>query len=87
MQSDNSNSKQRTWTDIATQFFLGAALGLVLALIPLLCISLSTVSLTTIQIVVIVLGLAGFCATLSAIFGNRFLSLVTTFLDSIPPVG
>ncbi|GET44383.1 hypothetical protein MiSe_92100 [Microseira wollei NIES-4236] len=86
MQSQNSDSKQRTWTDIATQFFLGAVLGLVFSVIPLFCISVSTLSLTTIQIVAIAVGLAAFCATLSAIFGNRFLSLLTTCLDSLPPV-
>lgn len=75
-------STRRTLADVTYQFFLGAALGLVLAWIPL------AVSIPELQVwnffasIAIVLT----CGVLSAFFGKRFLSAIMSLLESFPPI-
>lgn len=72
----------RTPSDIAHQFLLGAAIGFLLALIALAYADLKLLSFT------IYTGLfALFCGTLSAVWGKKFLTKLSMLLDAIPPFG
>lgn len=86
MTSEDSSSKQRTLVDVIKQFLLGIAFGLLLMLIPLTYTSISAIELKLLHAVVLaVLILA--CGIMAAAFGNKFLSPLMKFLESIPPIG
>lgn len=84
MHSENTDPKHRTLADIVFQFFLGAAIGLILALFPLSFIWMSALGLKVLHIVLSI-GFIAFCGTLSAIWGNKFLAKLFSLLESIPP--
>jgi hypothetical protein len=75
-------SNPRALADVADQFFLGAALGLVLAWIPL-AISIPDLKLWNFfASIAIILT----CASLSALFGKRVLGTIMSILESFPPI-
>ncbi|MBE9139196.1 hypothetical protein IQ254_18680 [Nodosilinea sp. LEGE 07088] len=85
MVPEDNQPQRRTVTDIAYQFLLGIAFGLVLASLPALCISVSVLEWRTTYVTI--LGtIVMLCGILSASLGNRFLKPLITFLESIPPV-
>jgi cytochrome c biogenesis protein CcdA len=85
MNSEDQVSKRRTLTDIAYQFVLGTAFGLVLIMLPAFFISLSTLEWQSsyLEVLGIVVVLCGF---LSAILGKSFFKPLIQFLESIPTV-
>jgi NhaP-type Na+/H+ and K+/H+ antiporter len=86
MTSEDSSLKHRTSTDVIKQFLLGIAFGLLLALIPLSYISISVIEMQLLHVVVLT-ALVLSCGILAAAFGNKFLSPLMKFLESIPPIG
>lgn len=86
MVSEDSSSKQRTLMDMIKQFLLGIAFGLLLMLIPLGYISVSAIELKLLTVIVLAVVILS-CGILAAAFGNKFLSLLIKFLESIPPIG
>jgi amino acid transporter len=86
MTSEDSSPKHRTLTDVIKQFLLGIAFGLLITLIPLSYISISAIGLHLSHIIVLV-ALVLFCGILAAALGNKFLSPLMKFLESIPPIG
>ncbi|MEL6453110.1 MAG: hypothetical protein AAFQ40_00150 [Cyanobacteria bacterium J06623_5] len=72
----------RTFANVAYQFFLGAALGLVLSGIPL-AISMPDLQRWNVLASVAVVLLSGL---LSALFGKHFLSKLVGLLASFPPI-
>ncbi|NJK52843.1 MAG: hypothetical protein HC936_08440 [Leptolyngbyaceae cyanobacterium SU_3_3] len=86
MTSEDSSSKQRTLIDMIKQFLLGIAFGLLLMLAPLSYISISAIELKLLQVVVLAVLILS-CGILATAFGNKFLSPLMKFLESIPPVG
>ena len=86
MRSENSTPKRRSLTDLAQQFLMGIAFGLLLALIPLFYISVSTLELKLLYVEVLI-ALVFSCGILAVIFGAKFLSPLIIFLKSIPPWG
>ena len=86
MTSEDSSPKHRTSIDVIKQFLLGIAFGLLLMLIPSFYISISVIKLKLSHVVVLA-ALVLSCGILAAAFGNKFLSLLMKFLESIPPVG
>jgi hypothetical protein len=86
MTSEESNPKRRTATDVMKQFLLGIAFGLLLLLLPLSYASITAIELKAFHLI----GLAAFvsaCGILAAALGNKFLSPLIKFLESIPPIG
>ncbi len=86
MTSEDSTLKPRTATDVIKQFLLGIAFGLLVMLIPLSYISISAIEFQLLH----VLGLTALvllCGILAVAFGNKFLSPLMKFLESIPPIG
>ncbi|MBD2580371.1 hypothetical protein [Oscillatoria sp. FACHB-1406] len=86
MKFENSSQKQRTSTDAIKQFFLGLAFGLLFLLVPLSYISISAMELNLLDVVVLA-ALVLSCGILAAAFGNKFLSPLIKFLESVPPIG
>lgn len=86
MTSENSTPKRRSLTDLAQQFLMGIAFGLLLALIPLFYISVSTLELKLLYVEVLS-ALVFSCGRLAVISGEKFLSPLIIFLKSIPPWG
>ncbi|MBD2158174.1 hypothetical protein [Leptolyngbya sp. FACHB-16] len=86
MTSEDSSHKHRTLTDVIKQFLLGVAFGLLLALIPLSYVSISAIELHFLHVIVLA-TLVLSCGILAAAFGNKFLSPLMKFLESIPPIG
>jgi NhaP-type Na+/H+ and K+/H+ antiporter len=86
MTSEDSSSQQRTLIDVIKQFLLGIAFGLLLMLIPLSYISISAIELKLLHVVVFAVLILS-CGILAAAFGNKFLSSLMKFLESVPPVG
>ncbi len=86
MTSEDSSPKQRTLMDATKQFLLGIVFGLLLTLIPLSYISISAIELKVLHGVVLA-GLILSCGVLAVAFGNKFLSPLMKFLESIPPIG
>jgi hypothetical protein len=86
MTSEESSPKHRTSTDVIKQFLLGAAFGSLLMLIPLTYMSISAIELKLPYIVALVAPILS-CGILAAAFGNKFLSPLMKFLESIPSIG
>ncbi|MBW4472124.1 MAG: hypothetical protein KME45_17195 [Stenomitos rutilans HA7619-LM2] len=86
MTSEDSSPKHRALTDVIKQILLGIAFGLLLTLIPLSYISISAIELDLLHIILLAAPVL-FCGILAAAFGNKFLSPLTKFLESIPPIG
>jgi len=86
MISEDSSPKHRTSTDVMKQFLLGIAFGVLFMLIPLFYISISVIELKLLHVVVLA-ALVLSCGILAAAFGNKFLSPLMKFLESIPTVG
>lgn len=86
MASEDNGSKQRTVIDITKQFLLGTTFGLLVMLIPLSYISISATALTLSYVIILAVFILS-CGILAATFGSKFLSPLTKFLESIPPVG
>lgn len=80
--AEESVSNRRTFASVAYQFFLGAALGLVLAWIPL-AISMPDLQRWNILASVAVVLVSGL---LSALFGKHFLARLISALESFPPI-
>lgn len=82
MSPQEKQSNPRNLGDIGYQFLLGAAIGLILAWIPL-AITMPTLTLWNI-LAVATLVLA--CGSFSALLGKRFLKALLHFLESFPPI-
>lgn len=85
MQTDNNRPERPMLFEWAYRFLLGSVLGLVVASLPALFISLSTLSWQMSYIVALG-GLVLLCGLLGAVLGDRFLGGVMRFLESIPPI-
>jgi RsiW-degrading membrane proteinase PrsW (M82 family) len=85
MTSEDNNPKPRTFSDVVKQFLMGIAVGLLLMLVPLSYISISAIELNSLRVIVLA-ALVLFCGILAATWGNKFLSPLMKFLESIPPI-
>jgi hypothetical protein len=84
MQSEHKEPNLQTWRSKATQFLLGSLLGSFLVLVPL-----SYFIYFTPEAVHLIhyIGSATFillCGALSAVFGDRFLKLLSALFESMP---
>jgi hypothetical protein len=84
MQSEHNEPNHQTWRSRTTQFLLGSLLGSFLILVPL-----SYFMYFTPEAVHLVhyMGSATFvllCGVLSAVFGERFLNLLSALFESMP---
>ncbi len=86
MTSEDSSPKHRTSTDRIKQFLLGIAFGLLLMIIPLSYISISAIGFNLLHVGVLAAVVLS-CGILAAVFGEKFLSPLVNFLESIPPIG
>lgn len=82
MTHQQNSSDPRSLKNIAYQFLLGAALGLIISLIPWVLIApvLTAWNLAVTSIIILL------CGILSALLGKQFLNSLIRFLDSFPPV-
>ncbi|NJL48089.1 MAG: hypothetical protein HC929_12155 [Leptolyngbyaceae cyanobacterium SM2_5_2] len=85
MTPDDNATKPRTLADIAYSGLLGLALGLVLALLPALVISLSILEWRS-SYTALLAGVVVLCGLLGAVGGRRVLNPLMQFLESIPPI-
>lgn len=85
MTSEETQPKQRTLSDRAYDLLLGALFGLLLAVLPAMLISLSTLEWRVSYIVALGL-LSLLCGVLSAVFGSKFLGPLMRIIESVPPV-
>jgi hypothetical protein len=84
MQSEHNEPNLLTWRSRTTQFLLGSLLGFLLILAPL---SYFTYFNSEAVHLVHYIGSATFillCGTLSAVFGDRFLKLLSALFESMP---
>jgi hypothetical protein len=84
MRSEHNEPKLATWWSRTTQFLLGSLLGSFLVLVPL-----SYFMYFTPEAVHLIhyMGSATFvllCGALSAVFGDRFLNLLSALFESMP---
>ena len=75
--------ERRTLADLAYQFLLGSALGIILALIAWLITAPTPLKLWNMAAVAaIIVG----CGLLSVLIGKRFLTALSNFITSFPPI-
>ncbi|MBI4784067.1 MAG: hypothetical protein HY785_22525 [Oscillatoriophycideae cyanobacterium NC_groundwater_1537_Pr4_S-0.65um_50_18] len=84
MRSKHNEPKLATWQSRTTHFLFGSLLGFLLILVPL-----SYFTYFTPEAVHLIhyMGSATFvllCGTLSTVFGDRFLNLLTALFESMP---
>lgn len=83
MPPKKSTSERRTVADIAYQFLLGSGLGMILALIAWLITAPTPLRLWNLAAVAATIVV---CGLLSVLVGKRFLTALSDFITSFPPI-
>ncbi|MEM1253932.1 MAG: hypothetical protein AAGI69_15995 [Cyanobacteria bacterium P01_H01_bin.21] len=83
MTPEKSTPERRTLADFAYQFLVGSALGMILAAIAWLITAPTPLKLWNIAAIAATIVV---CGLLSVLIGKRFLTAVSNFIESFPPI-
>ena len=83
MAPEKDTQERRTLADFIYQFLVGSALGIILAAIAWLITAPTSLTLWNIAAIATIIVV---CGLLSALIGKRFLTAVSDFIESFPPI-
>lgn len=83
MTPEKSTPERRTLADLAYQFLVGSALGMILAVIAWLITAPTPLKFWNIAAIAATIVV---CGLLSVLVGKRFLTAVSNFIESFPPI-